>query len=154
MRPVKPEVPGQFWLEYSFEKNLIVLDEQLDLDLPEGKAATVASPDAQTALTHAQGRALCHWATSTLARPDPEKPKSIKHWKPTVQVTTFTGWDQVGAWYWSLQKDQLTVTPAIQAKAAELTKGMTTDDEKMKAIFSAVALHTHYVGISFGIGRY
>jgi hypothetical protein len=154
LRTVKPEVPGQFWLEYSFEKNLIVLDEQFDLDLPEGKAATVASPDVQPATTHAQGRVLYHWASSNLTRPDPDKPKSTKHWKPSVQVTTFTGWDQVGAWYWSLQKDEMTVTPAIQARAAALTKGLTTDDEKMRAIFSAVALHTHYIGISFGIGRY
>ena len=154
MRTVKPEVQGQFWLEYSFEKNLIVLDEQVDLDLPEGKAATVATPDVQPTIAHAQGRVLYHWASSNLTRPDPDKPKSTKHWKPSVQVTTFTGWDQVGAWYWSLQKDGMTVTPAIQAKAAALTKGLTTDDEKMRAIFSAVALHTHYIGISFGIGRY
>jgi Domain of Unknown Function with PDB structure (DUF3857) len=40
LRTLKPEVPGQFWLEYSFEKNLIILDEQLDLDLPADKAAT------------------------------------------------------------------------------------------------------------------
>ena len=154
LRTVKPEVPGQFWLEYSFEKNQIALDEQLDLDLPEGKQVTVASLDAQPVITHAQGRTLYHWASSNLSRPDPDKPKSMKHWKPSVQVTTFTGWDQVGAWYWSLQKDQMTVTPALQAKAAELTKGLTTEDEKIRAIFSAVALHTHYIGISFGIGRY
>ncbi len=154
LRTVKPEVPGQFWLEYSFEKNLIVLDEQLDLDLPEGKHAAITSPDIQPTVTHAQGRVLYHWAGSNLTRPDPEKPTSLKHWKPAVQVTTFTGWEQVGAWYWGLQKDRMTVTPAIQAKAAALTKGLTTDDEKMKAIFSAVALHTHYIGISFGVGRY
>jgi hypothetical protein len=154
LRTVKPEVPGQFWLEYSFEKNLIALDEQLDLDLPDGKAVTVASPDAQPTITRAQGRVLYRWSSSNLTRPDPDKPKSIKHWKPSVQVTTFTGWDQVGAWYWSLQKDEMTVTPAIQAKADALTKGLTTDDEKMRAIFAAVALHTHYIGISFGIGRY
>jgi hypothetical protein len=28
LRTLKPEVPGQFWLEYTFEKDIIVLDEQ------------------------------------------------------------------------------------------------------------------------------
>jgi transglutaminase-like putative cysteine protease len=155
LRTLKPEVPGHFWLEYSFEKNLIVLDEQLDLDLPADKAVTVASADLQPTVTTANGRKLYHWASSNLARPDPDAPpKSVKHWKPSIQVTTFASWEQVGAWYQSLQRDPLAVTPAIQAKAAALTKGLTGDEDKIRAIFNDVALHIHYVGLEFGIGRY
>jgi hypothetical protein len=155
LRTLKPEVPGQFWLEYSFEKNNVALDEELDLDVPADKPVTVASADLQPTVTTASGRKLYHWASQNLSRPDPDAPpKSVKKWKPSVQVTTFSSWEQVGAWYQSLQKDQLTVTPAIQAKADALTKGLTTDDEKLHAIFNAVALHIHYVGLEFGIGRY
>ncbi len=155
LRTLKAEVPGQFWLEYSFEKNLIALDEQLDVDLPAGKAVTVASTDLQPTVTTADGRKLYHWASSNLARPDPDAPpKSTKHWKPSVQVTTFASWEQVGAWYQSLQREPLALTPAIQARAAALTKGLTTDEEKVRAIFNDVALHIHYVGLDFGIGRY
>jgi hypothetical protein len=155
LRTLKPEVPGHFWLEYSFEKNNVTLDEELDLDVPADKPVTVASADVQPTITTASGRKLYHWATQNLSRPDPDAPpKSIKKWKPSVQVTTFASWEQVGAWYQSLQKDQLTITPAIQAKADALTKGLTTDDEKIHAIFNAVALHIHYVGLEFGIGRY
>jgi hypothetical protein len=154
-RTLKPEVPGQFWLEYSFEKNLIILDEQLDLDLPADKSVTVASADSQPTVTTTNGRKLYHWTSSNMARPDPDAPpKSTKHWKPSVQATTFSSWEQVGEWYRSLQRDQLAVTPAIQAKAAALTKGLTTDEDKVRAIFNDVALHTHYVGLDFGIGRY
>jgi transglutaminase-like putative cysteine protease len=71
-----------------------------------------------------------------------------------VQVTTFASWDQVGAWYQSLQQDSLAITPAIQAKADALTKGLTSDEDKIRAIFNDVALHIHYVGLEFGIGRY
>ncbi len=155
LRTLKAEVPGQFWLEYSFEKNLILLDEQLDLDLPADKTVTVASADVQPVVTTAGGRKLYHWASSNLARPDPDAaPKSVKHWKPSVQVTTFASWEQVGAWYRSLETDPLAVTPAIQARAASLTKGLTTDEEKVRALFNDVALHIHYVGLEFGIGRY
>ncbi len=155
LRTLKPEVPGHFWLEYSFEKDAISLDEQLDLDLPAEKAVTVASADLQPTVTAAQGRKLYHWASSNLARPDPDAPsKSTKHWKPSVQVTTFSSWEQVGAWYASLQRDSLAVSPAIQAKADALTKGLKTNDEKLRAIFNEVALHIHYVGLEFGIGRY
>jgi hypothetical protein len=155
LRTLKPEVPGHFWFEYSFQKDLIALDEQLDLDLPADKAVTVASADLQPTVSSTGGRKLYHWASSNLARPDPDAPpKSVKHWKPSVQVTTFASWEQVGAWYNSLQRDSLIVTPAIQAKADALTKGLTSNDDKLRAIFNDVALHIHYVGLDFGIGRY
>jgi hypothetical protein len=155
MRTVKPDVPGHFWLEYTFEKDLIVLDEQLDLDVPADKPVTVASADIQPIITAASGRKLYHWTSSNLARPDPDAPsKSTKHLKPSVQLTTFASWQQVGAWYASLQKEPLAVTPAIQARAASLTKGLTSDEDKVRALFNDVALHIHYVGLDFGIGRY
>jgi hypothetical protein len=155
LRTLKPEVPGHFWFDYNFEKNIVILDEELDLDIPGDKTVTVANADVQPTITTANGRKLYHWESKNLSRPDPDAPaKSVKKWKPSVQVTTFANWEQVGAWYQSLQKDQLTVTPAIQAKADALTKGLTSDDDKIRAIFNAVALHTHYVGLEFGIGRY
>ena len=104
---LKSDVPGQFWFEYSFEKDLILLDEQLDLDLPADKPVTVASADLQPTVTNSGGRKLYHWASSNSARPDPDAPpKSTKGVKPSVQVTTFTSWEQIGAWYASLQKDR------------------------------------------------
>jgi hypothetical protein len=155
LRTLKPEVPGHFWLEYSFEKDGVILDEELDLDVPADKSVNVASADVQPTVTSANGRKLYHWMSQNLSRPDPDAPpKSEKNWKPSVQVTTFTDWAQVGAWYQSLQKDQVVVTPAIKAKADALTKDATTDDDKIRALFNAVALHIHYIGLEFGIGRY
>lgn len=154
-RILKPEVADQFWFEYSFEKSGVVLEEQLDLDLPADKAVIVASADAQPTITSGSGRKLYHWSSSNLSHPDPEAPpKSLKHLKPSVQVTTFSSWEQVGAWYQSLQRESLVVSPAIQARADTLTRGLTNEDDKIRAIFDDVALHVHYVGLDFGIGRY
>jgi transglutaminase-like putative cysteine protease len=155
LRTLKPDVPDQFWLEYTFDKDIIILDEELDLDVPADKPVTVASADVQPTVTTSAGRKLYHWVSSNLSRPDPDAPaKSTKHWKPSVQVTTFTSWQQVGAWYAALQKEPLEVTPAIQARAAALTKGLTSDEDKIRALFNDVAMHIHYVGLDFGIGRY
>jgi hypothetical protein len=60
----------------------------------------------------------------------------------------------VGRWYWNLQKDRVEPTPAIRTKSAELTKGLTDDAAKLRAIYGFVGTHYRYVGISFGIGRY
>jgi hypothetical protein len=155
LRTIKPDVPGEFWLEYSFEKDLVVLDEQLDLDMPADKQVTVACADVQPTINTADGRKLYHWSSSNLARPDPDAPpKSQKKWKPSVQVTTFKSWEEVGAWYDSLQKNAVVVTPAIHTRAALLTKGLTSDEEGVRAIFNDVAMLIHYVALDFGIGRY
>ena len=71
-----------------------------------------------------------------------------------MQITTFRNWEEVGRWYGELARSQLVVTPQIQAKAAELTKGLTSDEEKIRALYDFVSTHYHYVSLSFGIGRY
>src|SRR5262249_9564069 len=45
-------------------------------------------------------------------------------------------------------------SPAVKAKAAELTKGLTDDAAKIQSLYSFVSTHYCYIGIAFGIGRY
>jgi tetratricopeptide (TPR) repeat protein len=71
-----------------------------------------------------------------------------------VQISTFTNWEQVGDWYSSIEKSRAAVTDPIQAKAAELVKGQTTDLAKVKAIYYYVTKNIRYVSLSFGLGRY
>jgi tetratricopeptide (TPR) repeat protein len=73
---------------------------------------------------------------------------------PDVQISSFQSWEEVGRWYWNLQKDRVEPTPAIRAKAAELTQGMTDDAAKLQALYGFVSTQYRYIGIAFGIGRY
>src|SRR5579859_6121751 len=155
-RVVKPEVPAQFWQEYSFTKAAIAKDERLELSVPAGKYVKVVSPEFKPEVAEENGRRIYRWKNANLIVPekDPnEIPRRIPP-NPDVQVTTFSNWEQVGNWYGGLQKDPLEVTAAIQAKAEELTKGAKTDDEKIHAIYNFVSLKYHYIGLDFGIGRY
>lgn len=155
-RVVKPEVAGQFWQEYSFAKSAISKDERLEISVPAGKYVKVVSPEFKPEITEANGRRIYRWHNANLIIPekDPnELPRRIPA-NPDVQLTSFSSWEEVGNWYNGLQKDPLEVTPAIQAKAAELTKGLTSDDDKIRALYKFVALQYHYIGLDFGIGRY
>ena len=60
----------------------------------------------------------------------------------------------MGRWYGSLQQERIKPTPEIRAKAAELTKGASDDDAKLRAIYKYVSTEFRYIGIAFGIGRY
>jgi tetratricopeptide (TPR) repeat protein/transglutaminase-like putative cysteine protease len=155
-RVVKPEVPGQFWYEHSFITDGIVKDERLEISFPAGKYVKVVSPEFKPEIKDEGGRRVYRWTHANLEvkEKDPRQaPRRIPP-TPSVQVTTFASWEDVGRWYGELQKAPLEVTPAIQAKAAELTKGLKTDDEKFRAIYNFVALQFHYIGLDFGIGRY
>lgn len=155
-RIVKPEVPGQFWHEYSFVKDAIAKDELLEISLPSGKYLKVVSPQFKPEVKEEGARRVYRWKYSnlTVKETDPnEAPRRFPH-NPDVQVTTFASWEDVGNWYRALQKDSLQVTPAIRAKAAGLTKGLTTDEDKIRALYYFVSLKYHYIGLDFGIGRY
>jgi len=155
-RVVKPQVPGHFWYEDSFVKDAIVKDESLEISVPADKYVKVVSPDFKPEIKEEGGRRTYRWTHSNLEvkEKDPNEPPRRTPPNPSVQMTTFATWEDVGRWYGSLQKDPLEVTPAIQAKAAELTKGLKTDDEKIRALYEFVALRFHYIGLDFGIGRY
>ena len=74
--------------------------------------------------------------------------------QPSVQITTFRSWEEVGHWYAELQGRQSVVTPEIRAKVAELTRGLKDNDDKIRVLYNFVSTRFHYVSLSFGIGRY
>jgi hypothetical protein len=159
---VKPLVPGQFWFQYSFHHSGIVLDERLEIKVPSERTVKVKGPLATQTITTEAGFRIYRWTYSKLQsakEPDSDQKKEIELARgrlpsPDVQISSFRNWEEVGRWYWNLQKDRVAPTPVIRAKAAELTKGMTDDGAKLRALYSFVSTQYRYVGIAFGIGRY
>ncbi len=157
-----PLAAGQFWTEYDFEKNGIVLDEQLDIDIPRDRAVKLKTkPDHDPKISEANGRRTYHWQSSHLVREDEKKdkearkkPKKKSDQYPAVQMTTFATWEDVGRWYATLEHDRRQPTAEIRAKAAELTKGLNTDLERAEALYDYVAKNFRYVSLSLGVGRY
>jgi len=157
-----PLAAGQFWTEYDFDKSNIDLDETLDVDVPAGRPLKLkCKPGLDPKITEANGRKLYHWKSTHLEREDESKDKDKKKKKhrpdddrPDVQMTTFESWEQIGRWYASLEKDRRAPSPEVQAKAAELTKGLTTDMAKTEGLYDYVAKNFRYVSLSLGVGRY
>ncbi len=154
-----PAAPGEFWQELNFLRNVVALDETIELRVPNDKFVKVVSKDVQPVITEEAGEKIYRWQTSNV-EPTPKEDKKKKKKKsadenqPSIELTTFKDWAAVGAWYDALQKDRVEVTPEIKAKAQELTKGLTTDDEKIKAIYTYVSTQFRYIGVDFGVGRY
>ena len=153
---LKSDVPGQFWFEHSFQKDMIVKDEELELSFPRDKYVNISSPDTEPSVQEEGSRRVYRWRAANLKRVEAPLGSQSKRDAPppSVQVSTFHTWDEVGNWYGRAQAAQVVATPSIQAKAAELMKGLTSDDQKIRALYNFVATRLHYVSLSFGTGRY
>jgi tetratricopeptide (TPR) repeat protein len=160
-----PLAPGQFWSEYDFDKNSIVLDEELEVDVPSDRPLKLKTkPGFDPKVSEENGRRIYRWTTSHLEREDDDKNKDKDKKKkkkkktedevPAVQLTTFNNWEEIGRWYAGLDRDRRQPTPEIRAKADELTKGLNTDLAKTEALYDFVAKNFRYVSLSLGLGRY
>jgi tetratricopeptide (TPR) repeat protein len=157
-----PLAAGQFWADYDFDKNNIMLDEELDVDVPSDRPLKLKNkPSLDPKISEANGRRIYHWTNSHLEREDDTKDKDKKTKKkkadeehPDVQLTTFVSWEQIGRWYADLEKDRRAPSPEVRAKAAELTKGLDNDLDKVQALYDFVAKNFRYVSLSLGVGRY
>lgn len=160
----KPLAPGQFWLDYNFSHDAILLHEELEVSAPRDRAIKWKSPDSQPTITDAGPSRVYVWTNSHLVRePKNDQLDNAKALyeqgrgrfpSPDVQLTTFQSWDEMGRWYRALQADRVKPTPEIIAKANELTKGAPNDDAKLRAIYDFVSMRFRYIGVAFGIGRY
>jgi transglutaminase-like putative cysteine protease len=154
-RTIKPEIPIQFWLEYSFTKSTLVKNEVVEVSVPLTKSLKIASPENKPVVKEADGRRTYIWQHANLMEPSAEDDSEEDDQKsPSIQLSTFDNWEEIGRWYASLQSEAVKPTPAITAKSAELTMGMTKDQDKIRALYNYVSLQVHYVGLDFGIGRY
>ena len=158
-----PLAPRQFWGEYDFNQEAIVLDEQFDLDLPAARKVTVRlNPGYEAQPTESAGRRVYHWTRSHTKREElsdeAKKQKAIKAVtdpeRAPVRFTTFTDWTEVGNWFAGLEHSARQVTPEVRAKAQELTKGKTSELDKLEALYGYVSKNFRYVSLSLGAGRY
>jgi tetratricopeptide (TPR) repeat protein len=164
-RITTPLAPNHFWLEHNFLKGAwIVLDERLEVDIPQGSAAQLKTEAGLDAVIKEQdGRRVYSWKRANLKREDADKDDEKDEKKkeefdgpkpPQIQMTTFKSWDEVGQWYASLQRDRIAPDDKIRAKVAEQAKGLNGDLEKVESLYNYVAKNFRYVSLSFGQGRY
>ena len=66
---------------------------------------------------------------------------------PYFMVTTESSWDRFGRWLIEQYRSHITPTPEIQSVVADLTRGLTSTDDKVEAIYRYVAEKVHYFGI-------
>jgi Flp pilus assembly protein TadD len=158
-RLVTPLAPHEFWFDHSFIDQAIVLDENLEINLPAAQNVKLESPTFRFDKTDRDGRAIYSWKHSNLKRltdeeEQKENSKDDSAKVPDVQVSTFQSWADVALWYAGLEQGRTDPSPEIRAKTEELIKNRATMLEKAEALYDYVSRNIRYVSLSFGLGRY
>lgn len=68
-----------------------------------------------------------------------------------VHVSTYADYAALGKWYWGLAKDQFELDDETRRIAQNIVKGLTTEREKVAAVYNWVIQNTRYVALEFGI---
>ena len=153
-----PLAPGQFWTSYNFAEKGVVLDEQLEINVPKDRQIKLKTkPGYDPKITDEGDRRIYRWTHSHLKDEDDDKKKKKKKKSedefPAVQLTTFKSWEELGAWYAGLERDRRVPDAAVKTEAAALVKGKKDDLAKVKALYDYVSRNIRYVSLSFGLGR-
>jgi tetratricopeptide (TPR) repeat protein len=151
--------PGHFWISDNFVRDVICLDEQIDLDLPKDVPIKLLSGAVAPTFKDEGARRVYTLHNMNLIR---AKDENERAWEkgvgnaapPVVELSSFQSWEEVGKWFGGLVAPQMQVTPVIQAKAEELTRGKASESEKIQALYEFVSQHFRYIGVSLGQGRY
>ena len=71
-----------------------------------------------------------------------------------VQASSYTSWDDFGAWWWNLIDAGITVSPEMKTKVAQLTADKHDLREQVAAIYGFVANDIRYNAWEFGVHGY
>jgi len=148
-----PLIPGQFWFGYDFEKANVVLDEEVEVNVPKDRELKIKSRDLKPTIVENGNRRVYTWKTANLEVKKDDEPRR-EFPPPAILLSSFKSWEEMGHWWSGLEQQAAAPTPEIRAKAAELTRNATTREEKVRALYDYVATRFRYISMSFGIGRY
>jgi len=131
------------------------VEVRLEIDVPKAREVKLKAPKYPPAIEEKGDRRVYTWLRNNI-EPDRDKEtdRDEEETSPDVQLTTFTDWKQVADWYAKLQGERMTVDDSVRKKAAELTRGAQTPEEKARLLYDFVARNIRYVSISLGVGRY
>ena len=136
-----------------------MLDEELEINVPKDRQIKLKTkPGYDAKITEEGDRRIYRWTHSRLKDEDDAKKKKKKPPKPedqipSVELTTFKSWEELGAWYAALERERRIPDAAVKAEAEALVKGKTDDMAKVKALYDYVSRNIRYVSLSFGLGR-
>lgn len=152
---LKPRIPQLFATAIPFTGSLEVVKAELTFATPKALPLYFDAKGVAVS-TATDGDKLVY--TIPYANPTPVPMTtayvSLFDRSSRVFVSSMRNFDQFAKVYGGLLWPKILVTPKIQAKADEITAGVTDRREQVRKIYEWVATHVRYVALEFGQGGY
>jgi tetratricopeptide (TPR) repeat protein len=153
-----------FVLNYSVQNPEPALDARFTVRLPKGRdlkikylnsAYNEPGRDLAPKIREENNYLVYSWVFKDIPQIVPEA--NMPPWveiNPTFLISSFRGWQDIYEWWWGLARDKIEADSAIKAKVAELTSGLSSTEDKARAIYNFCAQKIRYVAVEYGRAGY
>lgn len=150
----KPEKPGQFDLKFGLSPHLAYEDAQLTIKAPKslnlmvnyrGFAGGIVSESKKNITYHFQ-------IQQPVAHKREDGSTDHSDYSPFVVISQAKDYLDIGRQYLKASRSKVRVTPEIAQFARDLTFGATTEQEKIKALYTWVAKNIRYISTTVDDG--
>ena len=143
------EFNGEFFTRYTFgdDQNPVLRDE-FRVRLPKNKTLKYATVNgsANLVVTDVDGDKLYQWGVTNKAElPRDDDRPSKEELRLQVAVSTFANWEAVATWKHKLRAECWKCTPEVRKIVDDVTRNLTTPEEKAKALTYWVRRHIRYL---------
>lgn len=159
----KKGVEGLFQ-SFQFQDSLPVLATSFEVIIPSGWSIFRSGQNLEPVTANESGNRFL-WEASNLAyRPDEP---FMSPWKKVVRKieischnpgdnasTQFSDWEVASRWGYELHESKSIGGDSLRTMVTKVTRGLTTTEEKVRAIAEYVRDEVRYVAVEIGIGRF
>jgi transglutaminase-like putative cysteine protease len=155
---VSPVMPGDFFSNWSVTTGRPTRRSRLILDVPASLTPRIREHNVVFArrMAVAHGRRVYEWAAVDVVKPPGREPYASDS-NGVYAALAFAApltWSDVARWYAGLVADRLALTPALDARLAELVRGAATGMDSLRAVHRWVAQDFRYVSVALGLAGY
>jgi len=145
---LKPYFPGNFSFGMMISKDIAYRDLSVTIRAPKSLPLYTEARDVPFTKRNGPDGVEYRWTySSTDAEPQEAATVSAFDRLPRIGASTFRNYEGLGRAYTELAAQKVIVTPAVQAKANEITAGIADRRQQAKAIYEWVSRHIRYVAI-------
>lgn len=155
--------PKRFFLKEDFSSSWLFRSKlptevsHFQVTVPDGMKLEWTDFDSEFSpqVTEQDGQKVFTWKRTNLEKitEEPGMPP-INQISGRVLVTSIDSWEYYAKEFWDLAKTQMKPDSDIRQKVQELTKGLTSKEEKVRALYNYVATKVRYVAIELGRSKY
>jgi len=151
-------------LSYFLQESEPIIEANFSVVLPQDKFVNIKTLNEnynrfgvslKPEILKGEGKIRYNWKFKDIPQiiPEPYMPDNVEI-NPIIIISTFSSWDQIYNWWWSLARDKIKATKPIKELVYRLTKDAKTEEEKAKILYNFCARNIRYVAVAYGQAGY